>query len=207
MTILMALTLVPTWLLGGVFATTAKADNTVELSGVAMATTVKDKKDKNTFGDSFGGDYDCKNGFVIDKGVIHKNSAKDIKEGSTTIFKGKKDSNGEIDSVCLQVNASNAIRYTVPEGNTATISVIAGTSGGKTGEKRNVVIKKVLGENNENEVTKGKDMTKGGSSDVNADGTAFSKTVSSKMEAGTYAIYGSNTSCCNGESGALYGEP
>lgn len=193
MTILMALTLVPTWLLGGVFATTAKADNTVELSGVAMATTVKDKKDKNTFGDSFGGDYDCKNGFVIDKGVIHKNSAKDIKEGSTTIFKGKKDSNGEIDSVCLQVNASNAIRYTVPEGNTATISVIAGTSGGKTGEKRNVVIKKVLGENNENEVTKGKDMTKGGSSDVNADGTAFSKTVSSKMEAGTYAIYGSNT--------------
>ena len=54
MTILMALTLVPTWLLGGVFATTAKADNTVELSGVAMATTVKDKKDKNTFGDSFG---------------------------------------------------------------------------------------------------------------------------------------------------------
>ena len=36
-------------------------------------------------------------------------------------------------------------------------------------------------------------MTKGGSSDVNADGTAFSKTVSSKMEAGTYAIYGSNT--------------
>lgn len=193
MTILMALTLVPTWLLGGVFATTAKADNTVELSGVAMATTVKDKKDKNTFGDSFGGDYDCKNGFVIDKGVIHKNSAKDIKEGSTTIFKGKKDSNGEIDSVCLQVNASNAIRYTVPEGNTATISVIAGTSGGKTGEKRNVVIKKVLGENNENEVTKGKDMTKGGSTDVNADGTAFSKTVSSKMEAGTYAIYGSNT--------------
>lgn len=193
MTILMALTLVPTWLLGGVFATTAKADNTVELSGVAMATTVKDKKDKNTFGDSFGGDYDCKNGFVIDKGVIHKNSAKDIKEGSTTIFKGKKDSNGEIDSVCLQVNASNAIRYTVPEGNTATISVIAGTGGGKTGEKRNVVIKKVLGENNENEVTKGKDMTKGGSTDVNADGTAFSKTVSSKMEAGTYAIYGSNT--------------
>ena len=193
MTILMALTLVPTWLLGGVFATTAKADNTVELSGVAMATTVKDKKDKNTFGDSFGGDYDCKNGFVIDKGVIHKNSAKDIKEGSTTIFKGKKDSNGEIDSVCLQVNASNAIRYTVPEGNTATISVIAGTSGGKTGEKRNVVIKKVLEENNENEVTKGKDMTKGGSTDVNADGTAFSKTVSSKMEAGTYAIYGSNT--------------
>ena len=193
MTILMALTLVPTWLLGGVFATTAKADNTVELSGVAMATTVKDKKDKNTFGDSFGGDYDCKNGFVIDKGVIHKNSAKDIKEGSTTIFKGKKDSNGEIDSVCLQVNASNAIRYTVPEGNTATISVIAGTSGGKTGEKRNVVIKKVLGENNENEVTKGKDMTKGGSTDVNADGTAFSKTVSSKMEAGAYAIYGSNT--------------
>lgn len=188
MTVLMALTLVPTWLLGGVFTTTAKADDTVELSGVAMATVVKDKKDKSTFETSFGKDYDCGNGFVIDKGVIHKKSAKDIKEGSTTIFKGKKDSNGEIDSVCLQVNGENAIRYTVPDGKTATITIVAGTSGGNAGDTRNVIVK-----SGEAEVAKGEDMTKGGGSDVKADGTAFSKTVISSLAAGTYAIYGSNT--------------
>lgn len=193
MTVLMALTLVPTWLLGGAFATTAKAEDAVELSGVAMATIVKDKVDKKTFKESFGKAYDCGNGFVIEEGVKHKVSGKDIKEGSTTIFKGKKSSNGEIDSVCLQVDDSNAIKYTVPEGKTATITILAGNSSGDPGNIRNVVVKRVLGENNETEVAKGKDMTKGANgSDVSAKETPFSKTVLSDVEAGTYDICGSN---------------
>ena len=55
MTVLMALTLVPTWLLGGVFTTTAKADGTTEKYGLNAADidTAKDKEaiaDGATFG-------------------------------------------------------------------------------------------------------------------------------------------------------------
>lgn len=178
MTVLMALTLVPTWLLGGVFATTAKAaETTYELDG-RVGTWNAGKVGE--------GGQKVNEIFTLKKNVNLKKNNKTIKNGSTKLYEGT------ADAYMFQVNSKNAIDIVIPDGKKGTITIIAGKSSKVSGdgEIQTVVVKK-----NSEKVFESAPMYKGGKDDIattDSKGTAFSYTIKDNLEAGTYSVYASD---------------
>ena len=194
MTVLMALTLVPTWLLGGAFATTAKAagEKTYELDGRVGTWTAGTYSSDELVGEIFG-----------IKGVNVKaisNSGK----GKKFTNNGDKIYFGDDGKVFFQITNEKGISFTVPTNNEATVTIVGAVGSGTN----NVDTAKLSVKNSKGVVAfESTEMLKGGSNDATdkgaKQGCAASYTVKEHVEAGEYTIY-SESSTTSGLKADVY---
>lgn len=194
MTVLMALTLVPTWLLGGAFATTAKAagEKTYELDGRVGTWTAGTYSSDELVGEIFG----IKG--VNVKAISNSSRGKKFTNNSEQIYFG------DDGKVFFQITNENGISFTVPTNNEATVTIVGAVSNGAS----NVDKAKLSVKNSKGVVAfESTEMLKGGSNDAtdkgSKQGCAASYTVKEHVEAGEYTIY-SESSTTTGLKADVY---
>ncbi len=194
MTVLMALTLVPTWLLGGAFATTAKAagEKTYELDGRVGTWSAGAYDSDELVGEIFG----IKG--VNVKAISNSNRGKKFTNNSEEIYFG------DDGKVFFQITNTNGISFTVPTNNEATVTIVGAVSSGAS----NVDKAKLSVKNSKGVVAfESTEMLKGGSNDATDKGSkkgcAASYTVKEHVEAGEYTIY-SESSTTTGLKADVY---
>ena len=180
MTVLMALTLVPTWLLGGAFATTAKAagEKTYELDGRVGTWSAGTYGSDELVGEIFG-----IKGVTV-KAISNSNKGKKFTDNGEQIYFGNDG------SVFFQITNTKGISFTVPTNNEATVTIVGAVSSGTN----NVDTAKLSVKNSKGVVAfESTEMLKGGSNDATdkgaKQGCAASYTVKEHVEAGEYTIY------------------
>ena len=194
MTVLMALTLVPTWLLGGAFATTAKAagEKTYELDGRVGTWTAGTYSSDELVGEIFG----IKG--VNVKAISNSSRGKKFTNNSEQIYFG------DDGKVFFQITNTKGISFTVPTNNEATVTIVGAVSNGTS----NVDTAKLSVKNSKGVVAfESTEMLKGGSNDAtdkgSKQGCAASYTVKEHVEAGEYTIY-SESSTTTGLKADVY---
>lgn len=194
MTVLMALTLVPTWLLGGAFATTAKAagEKTYELDGRVGTWSAGAYDSDELVGEIFG----IKG--VNVKAISNSNRGKKFTNNSEEIYFG------DDGKVFFQITNTKGISFTVPTNNEATVTIVGAVSNGTS----NVDTAKLSVKNSKGVVAfESTEMLKGGSNDATDKGSkkgcAASYTVKEHVEAGEYTIY-SESSTTTGLKADVY---
>lgn len=194
MTVLMALTLVPTWLLGGTFATTAKAagEKTYELDGRVGTWTAGTYSSDELVGEIFG----IKG--VNVKAISNSSRGKKFTNNSEQIYFG------DDGKVFFQITNTKGISFTVPTNNEATVTIVGAVSNGTS----NVDTAKLSVKNSKGVVAfESTEMLKGGSNDAtdkgSKQGCAASYTVKEHVEAGEYTIY-SESSTTTGLKADVY---